>query len=112
MVTNIGQVKQALACRACPLHRQAAVAVEQGLGHAPESLLDPGGLGQRSAGIDGDALALDVDLAGLLRVPADRGVVQPGIVGGHLAGRVIEKDAYDFLRDVPVDQPGSKVWRH
>jgi hypothetical protein len=27
---------------------------------------------------------------------------------GHLTRGVIKKDAYDFLRDVPVDQPGSK----
>lgn len=94
--------------RTRPLHRQAAVAVGQGRGHPPEPLLGPGGLGQRAIGIDRDALTLDVDLAGLLPVPTDRGIVQPSIVGSHLAERVIEKDAYDFLRDVPVDQPGSK----
>ena len=34
--------------------------------------------------------------------------MQPGIMRGHLTRGVIKKDAYDFLRDVPVDQPGPK----
>ena len=39
------------------------------------------------------------------RVPRCRAA---GVVRGHLAGGVIEQDAYHFLGDVPVDQPGSE----
>jgi hypothetical protein len=40
-------------------------------------MLDPLRIGQRAAGLDGDVLAVDVDLAGLLPVPADGLIVQP-----------------------------------
>ncbi|MFI8888638.1 MULTISPECIES: hypothetical protein [unclassified Streptomyces] len=66
-------------------HRQAALAIGQGLGHAAEPLLGPGGLGRRPGRVEGDVLALDVDLVGPFPVRADRGVVQPGVVRGHLA---------------------------
>lgn len=71
-------------------HRQAALAIGQGLGRAAEPLLGPGGLGRRPGRVEGDALALDVDLAGPFPVRADRGVVQPGVVRGHLALGLLE----------------------
>ena len=54
------------------------------------------------------SVAGDVDLAGGFPVPADGGVVQPGVVRGHLRGVVIEDAAHHFLRDVAVDQPGAE----
>ena len=60
--------------RAGLLDRQAAVAVGQRLGDAAESLLGPGRLGQRAVRVEGDGLALDVDLAGGFPVPADGGI--------------------------------------
>lgn len=71
--------------RAAFLHGKAAVAVWERLGGAAEPLLSPVRLGQRAAGVDGDVLALDVDLAGLLPVAADGGVVEAGVVGCRLA---------------------------
>ena len=38
----------------------------------------------------------------------DGGVVQPGVVRGHLGGVVVEDAAHDLLRDVAVDQPGAQ----
>ena len=94
--------------RAGLLHRQPAEAVGQRLGGPAEALFGPGRLGERPAGVDRDGLAGDVDLAGGFPVPADGGVVQPGVVGGHLRGVVIEDAPHDFLRDVPVDQTGAR----
>jgi hypothetical protein len=50
--------------RATLHHGQAAVAVREGLGSAPDSLFGPGRLGQRAGWVEGDGLAVGVDLAG------------------------------------------------
>ena len=94
--------------RAGLLDRQPAEPVGQRLGRPAEALLGPGGLGEWPGRVDHDDVAGDVDLAGGLPVPADGGVVQPGVVGGHLRGVVIEDAPHDFLRDIPVDQPGAE----
>lgn len=86
------------------------------MGGAAEPLFGPVRLGQRAAGVDGDGLALGVDLAGLLPVPADGGVVQPRIVGRHLTRRMIQEHPDHLLWDIAVDQPGAEcvpplMWR-
>ena len=47
-------------------------------------------------------VASGVDLAGFLPVAADGGVVQPGIVGRHLAAGMVEQDPHHLLGHVPV----------
>jgi hypothetical protein len=94
--------------RAGLLHREPAEPVGQRLGHAPETLFGPAGLGERPVRGDGDSLAAGVDLAGFLPVAADGAVVQPGVVGRHLTRGMIKEDLDDFLRDVAVDQPGRE----
>jgi len=96
--------------RAAFLHGKAAVAVRQCLGGAAESLLGPGRLGQRAAGVDRDVLAFSIDLPGFLPVPTDGGVVEPGVVGCHLAEGVVEQDPHYLLGSVPVDEPGAESY--
>ena len=94
--------------RAGLLHREPAEPVRQCLGHAPEPLFDPAGLGERTVRGDGDGFAAGVDLAGLFPMAADGAVVQPGVVSRHLTRGMIKKDLDDLLRDVTVDQAGRE----
>jgi hypothetical protein len=75
VVTNIGQVRQALACGQVFWTGSPQNPLGSAWGHPSEALLGPGGLGERTGGVDGDDLAGDVDLAGGFPVPADGGVV-------------------------------------
>jgi hypothetical protein len=61
---------------------QAAIAVRQRLSGPAGSLSGPGGVGQLPAGVQGDGLAVDVDLAGGFPVTADGAVVYPGVMRG------------------------------
>ena len=108
MVTNIGQVRQALACgqvfwTGSPQNPLGSAWVAR-----PRRCLAQAASASGPSGSRATTLAGDVDLAGGFPVPADGGVVQPGVVGGHLRGVVIEDAAHDFLRDVAVDQPGAE----
>ena len=51
---------------------------------------------------------MDIDFAGPFPVPTDGAVVQPGVVGGHFGGGVVEDLADDFLGHIIVDQPGAE----
>jgi len=90
------------------LDRQPAEPVGQCLGRPAETLLGPGSLGEWPGGVDHDCLTGDVDLAGCFPVPPDGGVVQPGVVRGHLRRVMIEDAPHHLLGDVPVDQPGAE----
>ena len=98
--------------RAALLHGQSAVAVGQGLGGAAESLFGPGCLGEWPGRLESDCGAMDVNFSGGFPLAAHGGVVQPGVMRGHLGGVVIEDSAHDLLRDVTVDQAGAHMWRH
>ena len=93
--------------RAGLLDRQPAEAIGQGLGRSSHALLCPGRLGQRAVRVEGDGLALDVDLPCGFPVPADRGVTEARVVGGHDVGVVVENPPDHFLGDVAVDQSGA-----
>jgi hypothetical protein len=102
---NMGQVRHALACGQvfCTGRPQNP------LGSGPaQTLFGPGGFGQRPVRVEGDCLSGDADLAGGFPVPADCGVVQPGVMAGHLGRVMIENPADHFLRHVLVDHPGSE----
>ena len=108
VVTNIGQVRQALACgqvfcTGSPQNPLGSAWVTR-----PRRCLAQLASASGPSGEMVTVSPLGVDLAGLLPVPADGAVVQPGVVGGHLTGGMIEEDLYDFLRDVAVDQPGRE----
>jgi hypothetical protein len=76
--------------RAALLHRQSAVAVGQGLRGAAEALFGPGGLGDLPGRVENDCGAMDVDLASRLPLAPHGGVVQAGVVAGHLRGVVLD----------------------
>ena len=90
MVTNIGQVRQALACGQV----FCTGSPQKPLGSAwvarPSRCLAQFASARGPVGVDRNGLALGVDLAGGLPVPADGGVVKAGVVGGHLTAGVIE----------------------
>src|SRR6516162_10501914 len=69
--------------RAALLDGQAAVAVGQGLGGYAVPGLGPLGLAERAVGVEGDALAIDVDLGGLFPAPPHRLVGDLGVKRGH-----------------------------
>ena len=94
--------------RASLHRRQPAVAVGQRLGSPADPLAGPGRLGQRPVRVQGDGLALDVDLAGRFPVTADGGIRQPGIPGRHHVRVVVQDPPDDLLGDVPVDQLGPR----
>jgi len=94
--------------RAGLLHREPAEAVGQRLGCAADPLLGPRGLGQRTGGVQRHHLAVDVDLACPLPVPADRGVAEAGVAGCHHVRVVVQDPPDDLLGDVPVDQLGAE----
>jgi hypothetical protein len=52
-----------------------------------------------------DGPPFDVDFAGAFPVLANGGVVNPGVVGGHLRRGVVQEATHDFLGNVVVDQP-------
>src|SRR6266511_683925 len=94
--------------RAALLDRQAAVAVGERLGRPAEPLLGPGRFGERPVGVQGDGLALGVDLAGLFPVAAHGLIVQPGVMGRHGMRVMVQDSPDDLLRHVVVDQPGAQ----
>jgi hypothetical protein len=108
VVTNIGQVRPRVRVRASADHRKLAVAVRQCLGGQGQPLFRPGGVAERAVGADLDGLALGVDLAGPLPVLADGVIGQPGIVGCHFSGVVVEYFLPDVLGDITVDQDRSQ----
>ena len=94
--------------RAGFLDGQSAGAVGQGLGGDAVAGLGPLGLAERPVGIKSDTLAFDVDLRRRLPAAPDGLVGDPRIVGGHPGRLVVEKNAYDFLGNVAVDQPAGE----
>ena len=74
----------------------------------PIRWLGPGRLGQRPVRVEGDGLAVDVDLAGGFPVTADGRVGQLRIPCRHPMGVVVQDPADDLLRHVPVDQLGAE----
>ncbi len=64
----------------------------------------PAGIGERAVGLEGDGVAVDVDLSGAFPLTAHGGVMQACVVRGHLGAGVVQDAAHDLLRDVVVDQ--------
>jgi hypothetical protein len=98
--------------RAALLDRQAAVAVGQRLGRPAEPLLGPGRFGERPAGVQGDGLALGVDLAGLFPVAAHGLIVQPSVMA------VMACESWSRIRRTTscgtswLSSRVPRVWRH
>ncbi|MBE1558842.1 hypothetical protein H4W81_001621 [Nonomuraea africana] len=90
------------------LDRGSAVAVGQGHLGPHHADLHPLGVGQVVPVGQHDRLRFRVDLDGVLPVPPERGVVQPGIDRGHLGRHAIEELLDDVPGDVGVDQPRPK----
>ena len=108
MVTNIGQVRQALACGQVFWTGRPQNPLGSAWVARPRRCLAQAASASGPSGSTTTVCAGDVDLAGGFPVPADGGVVQPGVVRGHLRGVVVEDAPHDLLRDVPVDQPGAE----
>ena len=108
VVRNIGQVRQALACGQVFWTGRPQNPLGSAWVARPRRCLAQAASASGPSGSTTTVCAGDVDLAGGFPVPADGGVVQPGVVRGHLRGVVIEDAPHDLLRDVPVDQPGAE----
>src|SRR5205809_341613 len=87
--------------RAVLLVGAAAVAVWEAVADPVEVVLDPLGRRGRGAGVVADPLAGDVDPLGLVAVERlpDGGVVDLGVVAGHVRAGMAEKPLRHMLRD-------------
>src|SRR5437667_6046432 len=96
--------------RAVLLCGSAAVAVGEAVADAVEVVLDPLGRCGRGAGVIADRLAVDVHPLGLVAVELlpDGGVVDLGVVAGHVRAGVSEELLHHVLGDAGVDQPGPE----
>src|SRR5271170_3881590 len=96
--------------RAVLLGWAGAVAVGEAVADPVEVVLDPLGRRGRGVGVVADPLPGDVDPLGLVAVERlpDGGVVNLGVVAGHVGAGMGEELLHDVLRDAGVDQPGSE----
>src|SRR6266851_1174300 len=87
--------------RAVLLGRAGAVAVGQAVADPVEVVLDPLGRRGRGVGVVADPLTGDVDPLGLVTVERlpDGGVVDLGVVAGHVGAGMAEELLHDVLRD-------------
>lgn len=99
--------------RAVLLGRAAAVDVRQAVADAVEVVLDSFGRSGRRVGAVADRLTADVDLLGLVAVEClpDGGVVDLGVVAGHVRAGMAEEPLRHVLRDAGIDQPLLSVRR-
>ena len=96
--------------RAVLLGGAAAVAVRQAVADAVQVVLDPLGRGGRGARVVADRLAGDVHPLGLVAVERlpDGGVVDLGVMAGHVRAGVAGELLDHMLGDAGVDQPRSR----
>src|SRR6266566_7541145 len=87
--------------RAVLLGRAGAVAVGEAVADPVEVVLDPLGRRGRGVGVVADPLPGDVDPLGLVAVERlpDGGVVDLGVVAGHVGAGMAEELLHDVLRD-------------
>ena len=107
---EVGAGEAGVGVRAVLLGRAAAVAVGEAVADPVEVVLDPLGRRGRGVGVVADRLAGDVDPLGLVAVERfpDGGVVDLGVVAGHVRAGMAEELLHDVLGDAGVDQPGPE----
>ena len=88
--------------RAVLLCRAAAIAVREAVADPVEVVLDPLGRCGRGAGVIADRLAGNIHPLGLVAVKRfpDGGVVDLGVVAGHVRAGMPEEPLHHVLRDV------------
>src|SRR5215831_17574638 len=102
---EVGAGQAGVGVRAVLLGRAGAVAVGQAVADSVEVVLDPLGRGGGGAGVIADLLAGDVDPLGLVAVERfpDGGVVDLGVVAGHVRAGMAEELLHHMLGDAGVD---------
>jgi hypothetical protein len=112
VVWKSGRVRQAFGVRAVLLGRAGAVAVGQAVADPVEVVLDPFGRRGRGVRVVADLLPGDVDPLGLVAVEClpDGGVVDLGVVAGHVRAGVAEEFLHHVLGNAGVDQAGPQCY--